>query len=210
MNYIENIFECLAAPLLITVIWTKGKTRRMMMFLIIGMLTCLLSSYVSTFIAASWGVDNLVVSLEFSPFVEEVMKLIPVLFYLLVFEPEAHDAADGAFMVAVGFATFENVCFLVGNGANNILNLLIRGFGTATAHVVCALFIAMGIYRLWDEEWLRAAGSLALLAVAITYHGIFNLLVSQTGVVALIGYLIPLFTIVYASLYARHLFFKKI
>ncbi len=208
MNYIEYIFICLVAPLLITVIWTRGKTRRMMLFLITGMLTCLLSSYVSTFIATLSGVDNLVASLEFSPFVEEVMKLIPVLFYLLVFEPEAPDAADGAFMVAVGFATFENICFLVGNGANNIFHLLIRGFGTATAHVVCALFIAMGIYRLWDKEWFRAAGVLALLAVAITYHGVFNILVSQTGVAALIGYMVPLFTILYAGIFARHLFFK--
>ena len=207
MNYIENIFVCLAAPLLITVIWTKGKTRRMMLFLIIGMLSCLLSSYISSFIAASWGVDNLVVkSLEFSPFVEEVVKLMPVLFYLMVFEPEPADAADSALMMAVGFATFENVCFLVGNGAGSILHLLIRGFGTATAHVVCALFIAVGIYRLWDRKWLKAAGTLALLIVAITYHGVFNILVSQSGIAALIGYMIPLFTVLFTGLFARHLF----
>ncbi len=137
------------------------------------------------------------------------MKIIPVLFYLMVFEPEVTDAADGALMMAVGFATFENVCFLVGNGAGSILHLLIRGFGTATAHVVCALFIAMGIYRLWDREWLRVAGTVALIAVAITYHGIFNILVSQTGVVALVGYRIPLFTILYAGIFARHLFTRE-
>ena len=205
MNYIENIFVCLTAPLLITIIWTRGKTRRMMMFLILGMLTRLLSSYISNFIAATRGADNLVASLEISPAVEEVMKLLPVLFYLIVFEPEASDGADGALMTAVGFATFENVCYLVGNGAGSILHLVIRGFGTATAHVVCALFIAVGINRLWDREWLRAAGTMALLAVAITYHGIFNILVSQTGVVAILGFMIPIFTILFTGIFARHL-----
>lgn len=208
MTYIENIFVCLVAPLLITLIWIKGKTRRMMIFLIVGMFSCLLSSYITTFIAASQGVSNLVASLEFSPFVEEVVKLMPVLFYLMVFEPKASDAADGALMMAVGFATFENVCFLVGNGADSILHLLIRGFGTATAHVVCALFIAVGIYRLWDRKWLKVAGTLALLIVAITYHGVFNILVSQSGIAALIGYLIPLLTILLAGIFARHLFFQ--
>ena len=210
MNYIENIFVCLVAPLLITLVWTRGKTRRMMTFLIIGMFSCLLSSYVSTYIASYWGVDQLVASLEFAPFVEEVMKLIPVVFYLMVYGPELSDAADGALLVAVGFATFENACFLVWNGADSIFHLLIRGFGTATVHVVCALFIALGIYRLWDNEWLKAAGGLALLAVAITFHGVFNILVSQTGVVALIGYLIPLLTILFVGLFARHLFTQTV
>ncbi|MBQ7613503.1 MAG: hypothetical protein IJU77_00470 [Butyrivibrio sp.] len=54
------------------------------------------------------------------------MKIILVLFYLMVFEPEVTDAADGALMMAVGFATFENVCFLVGNGAGSILHLFTR------------------------------------------------------------------------------------
>lgn len=210
MNYIENIFVCLVAPLLITIVWTRGKTRRMMSFLILGMLSCLLSSYVSTFIATSQGADQLAASLEFAPFVEEVMKLIPVVFYLMVYGPELSDAADGTLMVAVGFATFENVCFLVGNGADSIWHLLIRGFGTATVHVVCALFIALGIYRLWDSEWLRFAGGLALLAVAITFHGIFNILVSQPGVVGIIGYIIPLFTILFTAFFARHLFTQTI
>lgn len=209
MNYIENIFVCLVAPLLITVFWTKGKTRRMMLFLVIGMLTCLLSAYVSNFIATTQGVDNKVATLEFAPFVEEVMKLIPIVFYLIAFEPELHDAADGALMTAIGFATFENVCFLVGSGAGSIFHLFIRGFGTATAHVACALFISLGIYRLWDRDWLKVAGTMALLVVAITFHAIFNILVSQPGIAAIIGYIIPLFTILFSGLFARHLFTQE-
>ena len=63
-------------------------------------------------------------------------------------------------------------------------------------HVVCALLVTIGIYRLWDKEWLRAVGTLALLAVAITYHGIYNIMVSQTGAAAYIGYIVPLLTAV--------------
>ena len=49
MNYIENIFVCLVAPLLIAQICTRGKGKRMMLFLFSGMAVCLLSSYISTF-----------------------------------------------------------------------------------------------------------------------------------------------------------------
>ena len=206
MNYIENTFVCLAAPLLVAVVCMKEKARREIFFLIIGMTSCLLSSYISTFVAAFQGADLLSDSLEISPLVEEIMNFFPVMIYLLIFEPNARDAADCTVMTAIGFATFENVCFLMDNGASGLFILLIRGFSTGTAHVVCALFVAVGLYRLWDKEWLRAAGILALLAVSVTFHGIFNILVSQKGAVAVIGYIIPLVTIVLVTWVARHLF----
>ena len=210
MNYIENIFVCLAAPLLIALICTRGKGKRMMLFLLSGMATCLLSSYISTFIAAVQGADLFSASLEISPLVEEIMKLFPILFYLLIFEPRTKDIADSCLMTAIGFATFENVCYLLRNGADRITHLVIRGFGTGAMHVVCAFIMAAGILRLWDKVWLRAAGTVALLAVAITYHGVYNILVSQTGVLALIGYLIPLFTTVITLIFRKAVFGKEI
>ena len=208
MNYIENIFVCLAAPLLIALICTRGKGKRMMLFMLSGMAACLLSSYISTFIAAVQGADLFSASLEISPLVEETMKLFPILFYLLIFEPRTENIADSCLMTAIGFATFENVCYLLQNGADRITHLLIRGFGTGAMHVVCAFIMAAGILRLWDRVWLRAAGTVALLAVAITYHGVYNILVSQTGVLALIGYLIPLFTTVITLIFQKAIFGK--
>ena len=205
MNYIENIFICLAAPLLIAVICAKGKGKRIMLFLLSGMAACLLSSYISTFIAAVQGAGLLSASLEISPLVEETLKLFPLLFYLLIFEPRKEDVADSCLMTAIGFATFENVCYLMQNGADRILYLLIRGFGTGTMHVVCAFIMLAGILRLWNRQWLRAAGTVGLLAAAITYHGVYNILVSQTGTLALIGYMIPLFTTIMTLLFQKSL-----
>ena len=63
-------------------------------------------------------------------------------------------------------------------------------------HVVCGMIVAFGLLYLWDRIWLRIAGTVGLLAVAITYHGIYNIVVSQPGAAALIGYFIPMVTIV--------------
>ena len=196
MNYIENIFICLAVPLLISAICLKGSRRRAIIFLLSGMTACLFSSYISTFVSASLHADRLSASLEIAPMVEEIMKLFPLLFYLMVFEPRIEDATGSMLMIAAGFATFENVCYLTVNGAARIGHLLIRGFGTGAMHVVCGAVVSVGLLHLWDRLWLRTAGTIGLLSLAITYHGIFNILVSQTGTAARIGYVIPLVTTV--------------
>ena len=158
MNYIENIFICLTAPLIIAIIVRPGRGRRMMSFLLAGMTACLLSSYISTFLAAVNGADLLQASLTIAPAVEESMKLVPVLFFLMVFEPSREEAAGCVTMTAIGFATFENVCYLIQNGAAQTVHLLIRGFGTGAMHVVCGIIVSIGVFRLWGRVWIRLAG----------------------------------------------------
>ena len=192
MNYIENVFICLAAPILISVFCIRGKGRPMMVFVLSGMSACLLSSYISTFLAASYGMDYISASITITPIVEETMKFLPLLFYLLVFEPEKEVVPSCVIMLVSGFATFENVCYLIQNGTSDFFSLLIRGFGTGAMHVICGVIIYTGITSFWDRLWLRASGCICLLAVSIVYHGIYNMLVLQEGFAAIIGYLIPL------------------
>ena len=198
MTYIENVYICLAAPLLVAIIATKNRDRRMVVFLHSGMTACILSSYISTFLALVNGLDKLMASLTISPIVEEFMKLIPVLFFILVFEPAPEQVPGCVVITAVGFATFENVCYMAQNGTTQLLRLLIRGFGTGAMHVVCASLVALGMLLLLDKLWLRVAGTFGLMAVAITYHGIYNMLVSQEGISAYTGYAAPMLT---AALY---------
>ncbi len=209
MSYIENIYVCLAAPLLISAICMRGKGRKMVLFLLAGMTVCLLSSYISTFLAAVQGMDRLSASLELTPIIEEMMKFLPVLFFLLVFEPEKHEITDSILMTALGFATFENACYLTNNGAERILHLLIRGFSTGAMHIVCGFLLAIGLLYLWNRLWLRVAGTVGLLVIAMTFHGVFNILVSQTGLAAIIGYLIPLLTAALSLIFGRELYLQE-
>jgi len=196
MNYIENIYICLAAPLMVAVLCLESYRRRIIIFMLSGMTMCLLSSYINTFLAAVYGLNALTVSVEISPTVEEVMKLLPVIFYLLVFEPPKNRMAGNTITVAIGFATFENVCYLLGNDTSNIQHLLIRGFGTGTMHVVTGMVVMLGMKAVWEKLWLRLAGTLGLLTIAIVYHASFNILVSRTGVPAYIGYMFPIVTVI--------------
>ncbi len=203
MNYIENIYVCLAAPMLIAIICLRKTHRRVMELILGGMTACLLSSYISTFIASAQHSDIVAASISITPIVEELMKFFPVLFYLIVFEPERDKAVGALLLIAIGFATFENVCYLTQNGAGKLTFLLIRGFGTGTMHIVCGLIIAIGLMYLWDQHWIRAAGLFGLLSLTITYHSIYNMMVSQQGAVAVAGYLIPMATVAVLLVYRR-------
>ena len=164
------------------------------------MTACLAASYISTFLAMLHGADMTMASIEISPMVEDILKLAPVLFYILVLEPEKEEVMGVVLMVAVGFATFENVCYLTGNGSAQLLHLLIRGFGTGAMHVVSGMIVGMGLYYLWNRLYLRFAGTAGLLA---TYHAIYNLLVAQSGAAARIGYILPMLTVLLVLIFGR-------
>ena len=204
MNYIENTYVCIAAPLLLAVLCLRKEARRSLLCSLAGMTARLCSAYISSYLAALQGIDAAAASYEIVPVVEEIMKSLPVLFFLLVFEPEKRTAITGALMTAVGFATFENVCFLTSYGSAELLRLVIRGFGTGAMHVVCGMIVAIGLFFLWDQVWLRVVGGFALLCFVITFHAVFNIFVMQSGAVFWIGSLIPLIVIFLYLLFFRN------
>ncbi|MBE5870689.1 MAG: PrsW family intramembrane metalloprotease [Lachnospiraceae bacterium] len=194
MIYIENVYICLAAPVLIAVLCLRNDRRRNTAFLLGGMTACILSSYITTFLAMVLGAEGEYAAIDIAPFVEEAVKLSPVLFYMFAFRPKKEKLPESILMVSVGFATFENVCYLLNNGVENFADLLIRGFGTGAMHVICGALVSVGLLWLWENRWLRIVGTVGLLSVAITYHGVYNILVNQTGIPLVIGCMIPVFT----------------
>ena len=91
MTYIENIFICMVSPLLVAALCMGRRHLRFFLFCIAGMGVCLLSAYINTFLAAVCRADVLSATVEIAPVVEELMKLLPLVFYLLVFEPEGEE-----------------------------------------------------------------------------------------------------------------------
>lgn len=128
--------------------------------------------------------------------VEEVVKLLPLLFYLLVFEPEPEKIRPAVLTVAAGFATFENICYLIQYGVEHLGFLLIRGFGTGAMHIVCGAIVGYGLVYVWRRKWLKAAGTCGLLGVAVIFHGIYNLLIAYGGWVQYAAYALPVLAVV--------------
>ena len=119
------------------------------------------------------------------------MKLLPLAFYLLVFEPESGKIKPAAVTIALAFATFENVCYLIQNGADRFSFIFFRGFGTGAMHVLCGLIVGGGLAYAWQRTWLKIAGTCGLLGAAITLHAIYNLLIAYGGAAQYIAYALP-------------------
>jgi len=195
MTYIENIFVCIAAPLLVATISMGKKYYSIFMFCIAGMGTCLLSAYINSFFAGVYNADLINATTQIAPVVEEIMKLLPLLFYLLVLEPKPGEIKNAMIIVAAGFATFENICCLTQSGAEQLSFLLIRGFGTGAMHIVCGAIAGYGLMYVWQRSWLKVPGTFGLLCASITYHAVYNLLIAHGSTSRYIAYGLPILTL---------------
>ena len=82
MTYIENVFICMASPLLIAALCMGRRQTKSFLCCLAGMGACLLSAYINTFFAALYAADTIAATAEIAPVVEEVLKLLPLLLYL--------------------------------------------------------------------------------------------------------------------------------
>ena len=80
MTYIENIFVCLAIPLLLSLLFIRGRERTFVFFLLVGMTVCLLAAYVSSFFMRYYGASGIVTVIEITPMCEETMKMAALRF----------------------------------------------------------------------------------------------------------------------------------
>ena len=194
MIYAENILICIAVPLMISLIFITGKARYFAGSLILGMVVCLIAAYISGYLdlAAELGEESTAIFI--SPIVEEIMKFLPLLFYVMMFLPESDDMYLVALGIGAGFATFENCCYILTSGAESLPYILIRGMAVGVMHIVSILFLAIGIEMVRRFRALSVPGLLGALSLSMTFHGLYNLLVSEPGLSSVIGYVLPLFT----------------
>ncbi len=152
---------------------------------------CACSAYINTFLAAVCQADALAATAEIAPVVEEMMKLLPLVFYLLVFEPEGIKSSLPPSRLPSPSPPLKNVCYLIQNGADRFSFIFFRGFGTGAMHVLCGLIVGGGLAYAWRRTWLKVAGTCGLLGAAITLHAIYNLLIAYGGAAQYIAYALP-------------------
>lgn len=197
MIYMENIFVCLAAPLIIAAVLLKGETRRLIGFFIIGLAVCLASSYINGFIVAAVA-DNGYASLttaqamaQLTPICEEAMKAMVVFLFIGINRPDKSSIISVSFAVGLGFATFENCCYIFQYGSTDFSFALIRGFSAGATHAVCAAILGYGLALIYRRGRMIMPGAFALLCAASTFHSIYNLLAAAEGAWRAAGCILP-------------------
>ena len=191
MIYSENILICVAIPLLLSAIFTRGATQRHLAAMLLGMFICLLSSYISGFLSLQAEMDAVDSAVYVSPIVEEIMKLLPLIFILLVFRPGDLDFATFALLLGAGFATFENCCYLLATGSQSLAFTLVRGLAVGVMHVACTLAVSLSLIMVRRYRVFTVAGVTGTLALSVVFHALYNLLVSVPGPATWVGYALP-------------------
>ncbi len=192
MIYAENVLICIAVPLIISLVFSKKNARRFIVSFLTGMVVCLLSAYIGGFLVLVSGYGPEDTSIFVSPVVEEVMKFLPVLFCFYIFETENEDIELTSVGIGAGFATFENCCFILTSGAQNLIYVLIRGSAVGVMHIVTMVLLAACLRMLRKFKLFSFSGIVGALSISMSFHGLYNLLVSEPGVSSYIGYILPM------------------
>ena len=171
---------CLCAPMILMVILAQKESRRIIFVLMVGMLTCVISSKINGFLMEHMEVFYLrLFNIYYAPIVEECVKFVPVFLYSIVAVRRGKYRIEYGMAVGVGFSILENVYYML----NNIKLIsswewiFSRGFATALMHALCAAAVSYTLHISFQYRKMFLTGTMAALAMAMTYHSIFNALI---------------------------------
>ncbi len=188
----ESILICIMFPIIMALFFVKGNARRFALSFVNGMLMCLVSAYLSGYIDYLETMETEDVAVFISPIIEEIMKFIPLIFFLLLFEPDDDSLYVFATGIGAGFATFENCCYILVNGTESLSFAMVRGMAVGVMHIVSMIAVATGLVLIRRFSLMSVAGIVGSLSMSVIFHALYNLLVSKPGSSRLIGYCLPL------------------
>ena len=191
-DMIYILFISIFVPILLMVNLIEKKARLPIVFVLVGI-------FISLFAAEINGVLRIMLSLSdhelttiVTPITEEFLKALPILFYALVISDKQETLFTASMATGIGFAVLENAYYLLNAVTWNVMDAVIRAFGAGLMHGMCTLLVGVGITFVKKKRKVFWVGTFALLSAAITYHGIYNMLVQSRYDV--IGYLLPIST----------------
>jgi RsiW-degrading membrane proteinase PrsW (M82 family) len=205
MIYAENILICIAIPLLVSLLFVRGEVRRYLAAFLFGMGVCLLAAYISSFLGDTVGMTENDTAVYLSPVVEELMKLLPLGFFTVMIAPKERRQTMLAVAVGAGFATFENCCYILTSGAENLGYILIRGFAVGVMHIMSILALSMWFLIAKRLKVFNFSSITVGVSIAMIFHGLYNLLVSKPGISTVLGFLMPPLTALLLYLLYRRL-----
>ena len=202
-NLIYILFACIAGPLLLMLGVVDKKARLPLAYLLVGLFLALFASELNGALTNNIAVSYRTMITAVTPISEEVLKLIPVLFYATVFSDDRKTLLNISAAEGMGFAMLENAFVLLQapQGAT-VLWALIRGFGTGLMHSICTLIVGIAISYVKKKRKLFYTGTFAALSTSIIYHAIFNSLV--TSQYKYVGAVLPIVTYLIIVYFLKH------
>lgn len=194
MSYI--LFICVVTPLCSLLAVSDKKMRNGVIFLLVGMFSCLFVSEVNGLLNRQLGTDMFYLTTSVTPITEEIVKTVPVLIYAFAYSDKLEELVPNAFFIGIGFAVLENLVILTQNiGSVTLIWAVIRGFSSGLMHGICTGMVGICISFVRKKHKLLLCGTIAALDLAISYHSIFNSLVQgPKSIQNYLGFAMPITT----------------
>lgn len=181
-------------PLATILFIVKGDSRKIVTFLLFGMIAELASNLIQNYLYI-FVADDLYFTTNIGPVIEEILKALPVLIFIFAFKPEKQLIYEVSIASGIGFAVLENI-FIIGADiyATSLGIAFLRGIGAGMMHAVCTLAVGYGMSFIYKKRWFFIPGTFLFMFMAMVYHSIFNTLVQSPYQV--IGLCIPVATFI--------------
>ena len=191
-SLIYILFVAIFIPILLMACLVEKKARQPMIFFLIGIFLSVFASEINAYLRSILSMSTFEITIIVTPISEELLKALPILFFATVFCLKKEALFTASMAVGIGFAVLENAYYLLTSNSFNMFDAIVRAFGAGLMHGMCTLLVGVGISFVKKKRKLFVVGTFALLSTAITYHGIYNMLVQSQYEV--IGFLLPILT----------------
>ena len=191
-NLIYILFISVFVPILLMALLIEKKARLPISFVLIGIFISVFAAEINGVLRAWLLMDSFEFTIIVTPITEEILKARPILIYAMLVSDKRETLFTASMAVGIGFAVLENAFYLLNDPSFNMMDAIIRAFGTGLMHGMCTLLVGVGISFAKKRSKIFVVGTFALLSTAITYHGIYNMLVQSPY--EIVGFLLPILT----------------
>ena len=191
-NLIYILFISVFVPILLMAFLIEKKARLPISFVLVGIFISVFVAEINGLLRSLILMDSFEFTIIVTPITEEILKAIPILVYATMISDKKETLFTASMATGIGFAVLENAFYLLNDPSFNMIDAIIRAFGTGLMHGMCTLLVGVGISFTKKRKKIFVVGTFALLSTAITYHGIYNMLVQSPYEV--VGFLLPIIT----------------
>ncbi len=191
-NLIYILFVAIFVPILLMTCLVEKKARHPLVFVLIGIFLSVFASEINAYLRNVLPMTPFEVTIIVTPISEEILKALPILFFASILSPKKEAVFTASMAIGIGFAVLENAFYMLNDASFNMIDAVVRAFGAGLMHGMCTLLVGVGILFVKKKRKLFVVGTFAMLSTAITYHGIYNMLVQSDY--QIIGYLLPIAT----------------
>ena len=191
-SLIYVLFVAIFVPILLMTCLVEKKARHPLIFVLIGIFLSVFASEINAYLRNILSMTPFEITIVVTPMSEEILKALPILFFAAVLSPKKEAIFTASMAIGIGFAVLENAFYMLNDASFNMIDAIVRAFGAGLMHGMCTLLVGVGILFVKKKRKLFVVGTFAMLSTAITYHGIYNMLVQSDY--QIIGYLLPIAT----------------